>query len=191
MVQQSNSGIHMHRSILFQILFPYRLFQSMESSVLGCTVGPRVLRLFSLWEMRSEQFCQEWKLTRGFSFSGESNVVRKVCTMFRTPKNRMNREVAVQLPWAVTLKLSLISSVLLGKSWGVFSFVKWVIWACQSQSLLEFCPLKTTFPLPHPSLLAPSVPVRFWMWPLQGSWCGPQWAASLWYWSCWWGNASS
>ena len=42
---------------------------------------------FSLWGMRHEQFRQEWKLTRGFSFSGESNVVGKVCTMFRTPKN--------------------------------------------------------------------------------------------------------
>ena len=27
------------------------------------------------------------EIDSGFSFSGESNVVSKVCTMFRTPKN--------------------------------------------------------------------------------------------------------
>ena len=85
-VQQGNSVMHMHRSILFQVLFPYRLLQRTESSVPGCTVGPRGLLSFSLGEMRNEQFCQEWKLTRGFSFSGESNVVSKVCTVFRTSK---------------------------------------------------------------------------------------------------------
>ena len=90
-VQQGNSVMRMHRSILFQILFLYRLLQRMESSVLGCTVGPCVLLSFSLGEMRNEQFCQEWKLTQGFSFSGESNVVSKVCTMFRTPKKSHER----------------------------------------------------------------------------------------------------
>ena len=85
-VWQSDSVIHEGILILFQILFPYRLLQRTESSVPGCTVGPRVLLSFSLGEMRNEQFCQEWKLTRGFSFSGESNVVSKVCTVFRTSK---------------------------------------------------------------------------------------------------------
>ena len=39
-VQQSDSVIHIHVSILFQILFPFRLLQNMEQSSLCYTVGP-------------------------------------------------------------------------------------------------------------------------------------------------------
>ena len=39
-VQQSDSVINVHVSILFQILFPFRLLQSTEQSSLGSTVGP-------------------------------------------------------------------------------------------------------------------------------------------------------
>ena len=39
-VQQSDSVIHMHVSILFQILFPFRLFQNIEQNSLCYTVGP-------------------------------------------------------------------------------------------------------------------------------------------------------
>ena len=39
-VQQSDSVTHIHTSILFQILFPFRLLQSIEQSSLCCTVGP-------------------------------------------------------------------------------------------------------------------------------------------------------
>ena len=38
-VQQSGSVTHIHTSILFKILFPYRLLQSTEQSFLCCTVG--------------------------------------------------------------------------------------------------------------------------------------------------------
>ena len=39
-VQQSDSVIHIHVSILFQILFPFRLLHNIEQSFLGDTVGP-------------------------------------------------------------------------------------------------------------------------------------------------------
>ena len=39
-VQQSDSVIHIHVSILFQILFPLRLLQNIEQSSLCYTVGP-------------------------------------------------------------------------------------------------------------------------------------------------------
>ena len=39
-VQQSDTVIHIHVSILFQILFPFRLLQSIEQSSLCYTVGP-------------------------------------------------------------------------------------------------------------------------------------------------------
>ena len=39
-VQQSDSGIHIHVSVLFQILFSFRLLQSIEQSSLCYTVGP-------------------------------------------------------------------------------------------------------------------------------------------------------
>ena len=42
-VQQSDSVIHIHVSILFQILFPFGLSQSTEQSSLCCTGGPRWL----------------------------------------------------------------------------------------------------------------------------------------------------
>ena len=39
-IQQSDSVIHIHVSILFQVLFPFRLFQNIEQSSLCYTVGP-------------------------------------------------------------------------------------------------------------------------------------------------------
>ena len=39
-VQQSDSVIHIHVSILFKILFPFRLLHSIEQSSLCSTVGP-------------------------------------------------------------------------------------------------------------------------------------------------------
>ena len=39
-VQQSDSVIHIHVSILFQILFPIRLLQNIEQNSLCYTVGP-------------------------------------------------------------------------------------------------------------------------------------------------------
>ena len=39
-VQQSDSFIHIYVSILFQILFPFRLLQNIEQSSLCYTVGP-------------------------------------------------------------------------------------------------------------------------------------------------------
>ena len=39
-VQESDSVIHIHVSILFQILFPFRLLQSIEQSSLCCIVSP-------------------------------------------------------------------------------------------------------------------------------------------------------
>ena len=45
-VQQSDSDIHISISILFQILFPYRLLQDIEYSSLYCTVGSLLVVLF-------------------------------------------------------------------------------------------------------------------------------------------------
>ena len=39
-VQQSDSVIHIHVSILFQILFPFRLLENIEQSSLCYSVGP-------------------------------------------------------------------------------------------------------------------------------------------------------
>ena len=38
-VQQSESVIHIHVSVLFQILFPFRLLCNIEQGSLCCTVG--------------------------------------------------------------------------------------------------------------------------------------------------------
>ena len=48
-VQQSDSVIHIHVSILFQILFPFRLLQNIEYSALCYTVGPRWLSILMLF----------------------------------------------------------------------------------------------------------------------------------------------
>ena len=39
-VQQSDSVVQKHVSILFQILFPFKLLHNIEQSSLGYTVGP-------------------------------------------------------------------------------------------------------------------------------------------------------
>ena len=39
-VQQSDSFIHIHVSILFQILFPFKLLQNIKQSSLCYSVGP-------------------------------------------------------------------------------------------------------------------------------------------------------
>ena len=39
-IQQSGSVIHIHVSILFQILFPFRLLQNVEQSSLCYMLGP-------------------------------------------------------------------------------------------------------------------------------------------------------
>ena len=47
-VQQSDSVIQIHVSILFQILFPFRLLQSIEQSSLCYTVGPYWLSILTI-----------------------------------------------------------------------------------------------------------------------------------------------
>ena len=49
-VQQSNSVTHIHVSILFQILFPFRLLHNIEQSSLCYTVGPCWLSFLFLLE---------------------------------------------------------------------------------------------------------------------------------------------
>ena len=46
--QQSDSVIHVHVSILFQVLFPFRLLQNIEQSSLGYKVGPCWLYILSI-----------------------------------------------------------------------------------------------------------------------------------------------
>ena len=47
-VQQSDSVIRIHVSILFQILFPVRLLHHIEQSSLCCTVGPCWLPILNI-----------------------------------------------------------------------------------------------------------------------------------------------
>ena len=47
-VQQSDSVIHIHVSILFQVLFPFRLLQNTEQSSLCYTVGPCCLSILNI-----------------------------------------------------------------------------------------------------------------------------------------------
>ena len=47
-VQQSDSVIHIHVSILFQILFPFRLSDNIEQSSLCYTVGPCWLSILNI-----------------------------------------------------------------------------------------------------------------------------------------------
>ena len=59
-VQQRDSDIHVHVSILFQILFPFRLLQSIEQSSLCCTVGPcwlSILFIYLYWNRIALQCC--------------------------------------------------------------------------------------------------------------------------------------
>ena len=53
-VQQSDSVIHIHVSILFQILVPFRLLQSIEQMSLCCTVGPCWLSILNITECTSQ-----------------------------------------------------------------------------------------------------------------------------------------
>ena len=52
-VLQSDLVIHIHVSILFQILFPYRLLQNIEYSSLFYTVGERCIFLNFVLEEKS------------------------------------------------------------------------------------------------------------------------------------------
>ena len=47
-VWQSDSDIRLHASILFQILFPFRLVQNIEQSSLFYTVGPCWLSILNI-----------------------------------------------------------------------------------------------------------------------------------------------
>ena len=47
-VQQSESAIHIHVSILFQILFPFRLLLNIEQRSLCYTVGPCWLSILNI-----------------------------------------------------------------------------------------------------------------------------------------------
>ena len=47
-VQQSDSVIHIHVSILFQILFSFRLLQSIQQRSLCYTVGPCWLSILNI-----------------------------------------------------------------------------------------------------------------------------------------------
>ena len=47
-VQQSDSVIHTHVSILFQIIFPFRLLHNIEQNSLCYTVGPCWLSILSI-----------------------------------------------------------------------------------------------------------------------------------------------
>ena len=47
-VQQSDSVIHIHVSILFQILSPFRLLYNIEQSSLCYTVGPCWLSILNI-----------------------------------------------------------------------------------------------------------------------------------------------
>ena len=47
-VQQSDSVIHTHVSVLFQVLFPFRLLQNFEQRSLCCVVDPRWLSILNI-----------------------------------------------------------------------------------------------------------------------------------------------
>ena len=47
-VQQSDSVVHIHVSIFFQILFPFTLLQNIEQSSLCYTVGPCWLSIVNI-----------------------------------------------------------------------------------------------------------------------------------------------
>ena len=47
-VQKSDSVVRIHASILFQVLFPFRLLQNIEQSSLCYTVGPCWLSILNL-----------------------------------------------------------------------------------------------------------------------------------------------
>ena len=47
-VQQSDSVIHIYVSILFQILFPFKLLHNIEQSSLCYTVGPCWLSILNI-----------------------------------------------------------------------------------------------------------------------------------------------
>ena len=48
-IQQSDSVIHVHASVLFQILFPVRLLQNIEQSSLCYTIGPCWLSILNIY----------------------------------------------------------------------------------------------------------------------------------------------
>ena len=55
-VQQSDSVMHILVSILFQILFPFRLLHNIEQSTLCYTVGPCWLSILNIAEGIAELF---------------------------------------------------------------------------------------------------------------------------------------
>ena len=68
-VQQSDSVIHVHISILFQVLFPFRLLQSTEQSSLCYTVGPCWLAVLSMSIDTDNRFINTREITENSFFS--------------------------------------------------------------------------------------------------------------------------
>ena len=56
-VPQRDSVIHVHVSILLQILLPFRLLNNIEQRSLCSTVGPCRLRLLTAWTPSSAAGC--------------------------------------------------------------------------------------------------------------------------------------
>ena len=63
-VQQSDSAIHIQESILFQLLFPFRLLHNIDQSSLYYTVGPCQLSILNIGKaikpMEASQFLIKW-----------------------------------------------------------------------------------------------------------------------------------
>ena len=136
-IQQSDSVIHIHVSILFQILFPFTLLQNIDQSSLCCTVGLCWLSILNMLLLLSrfsrvrpcvtpQTTVHQTPLSLGFSrqedWSGLPfpslilNIVVYICQS-QTP----NLSLPPSLCWH---RSSLVTSSLFSKSVSLFLFCK-------------------------------------------------------------------
>ena len=85
-VQQSDSALHIHVTILFQILFPFRLWQSIEQSSLLHSAGPCWLSTLNIAGVYVLIANSQFQDNRGIFWSpkGEKHIA-KWCTQNEWP----------------------------------------------------------------------------------------------------------
>ena len=115
--QWSDSVIHIYVAILFQIIFPFRLLQSIEQCSLGCTVGPCVVHVNKLtpsWQVKKPGLGAEgstcWSLAANFP------------RVFSAPRMQQHHIGSLEWLWGTYLHLQISQCCKLGlcSPWDLF-----------------------------------------------------------------------
>ena len=116
-VHWSDSVIHIHTSILFRILFPFRLLQSIEQCSLGFTVGPCVVcvnKLTPQWQVKKPGLGAEGSTC----WSWAANFPR----VFPAPRMQQHHIGSLKWLWGTYLHLQISQCCKLGlcSPWELF-----------------------------------------------------------------------